>query len=75
VEFKGAGFDVHALKLKFAAMEAEEKHFWQRRFYDFNVWSEQKFKQKLVYMHGNPVSGDWCYIQKTGLGAVGNTMR
>jgi putative transposase len=43
------------LKLKFAAMETEEKHFWQRRFYDFNVWSEQKFKEKLVYMHGNPV--------------------
>ena len=35
------------LSLKFAAVQAEEKHFWQRRFYDFNVWSEKKFWEKL----------------------------
>jgi len=29
--------------------------FWQRRFYDFNVWSQKKKIEKLVYMHGNPV--------------------
>ena len=29
---------------------------WQRRFYDFNVWSEHKRIQKLRYMHRNPVS-------------------
>jgi len=29
--------------------------FWQRRFYDFNVWSEKKLKEKLDYMHQNPV--------------------
>ncbi|HEV2386401.1 MAG TPA: transposase [Candidatus Acidoferrales bacterium] len=29
--------------------------FWQRRFYDFNVWSEKKLKEKLDYMHLNPV--------------------
>ena len=28
---------------------------WQRRFYDFNVWSESKRLEKLHYMHGNPV--------------------
>ena len=28
---------------------------WQRRFYDFNVWSESKRLEKLQYMHGNPV--------------------
>src|SRR6267154_108250 len=33
----------------------EEEHFWQRRFYDFNVWSEKKLKEKLQYMHANPV--------------------
>jgi hypothetical protein len=39
---------------------------WQRRFYDFNVWSESKRLEKLQYMHGNPVKrrlvenpGDW----------------
>ena len=29
--------------------------FWQRRFYDFNVWSQKKLKEKLAYMHRNPV--------------------
>ena len=29
--------------------------FWQRRFYDFNVWSAKKVKEKLEYMHANPV--------------------
>jgi hypothetical protein len=42
------------LRLKFAEAQTEERHFWQRRFYDFNVWSEKKFKEKLKYMHANP---------------------
>src|SRR5260370_1108861 len=29
--------------------------FWQRRFYDFNVWSAEKLREKLEYMHANPV--------------------
>jgi len=29
--------------------------FWQTRYYDFNVWSERKFVEKLRYIHGNPV--------------------
>ena len=29
--------------------------FWQRRFYDFNVWSRKKKNEKLEYMHFNPV--------------------
>ena len=40
--------------------------FWQRRFYDFNVWSEKKLREKLDYMHSNPINrrlvshpGDW----------------
>jgi len=28
--------------------------FWQRRFYDFNVWSLKKRIEKLDYMHLNP---------------------
>jgi|SRR5450631_4188048 putative transposase len=31
------------------------RHVWQRRFYDFNVWSEDKRIEKLRYMHRNPV--------------------
>ena len=33
----------------------EQSHVWQRRFYDFNVWSERKRVEKLRYMHRNPV--------------------
>jgi len=29
--------------------------FWQRRFYDFNTWSPGKIKEKLIYMHENPL--------------------
>jgi REP-associated tyrosine transposase len=43
------------LALGFAEDETDEKHFWQRRFYDFNVWSAKKLKEKLEYMHANPV--------------------
>jgi putative transposase len=30
--------------------------FWQARYYDFNVWSEHKFIEKLRYVHRNPVT-------------------
>lgn len=30
-------------------------HVWQKRFYDFHVWSERKRVEKLRYMHRNPV--------------------
>jgi len=30
-------------------------HIWQRRFYDFNLWSDKKRIEKLRYMHRNPV--------------------
>jgi putative transposase len=31
------------------------QHVWQKRFYDFNVWTERKRIEKLHYMHRNPV--------------------
>jgi putative transposase len=31
------------------------EHFWQKRFYDFNVFTEKKRIEKLRYMHRNPV--------------------
>jgi hypothetical protein len=30
--------------------------FWQARYYDFNLWSERKFVEKLRYIHRNPVA-------------------
>jgi putative transposase len=56
--------------------------FWQRRFYDFNVWSEQKLREKLVYMHENPVKrnlvshpedwpwSSWSHYAKGGEGLI-----
>ena len=29
--------------------------FWQARFYDFNLWTTKKRREKLRYMHRNPV--------------------
>ena len=34
----------------------DQGHVWQRRFYDFPVWSEHKRVEKLRYMHRNPVT-------------------
>jgi putative transposase len=33
----------------------DQQPFWQARYYDFNVWSEQKRIEKLRYIHRNPV--------------------
>jgi putative transposase len=35
--------------------ETELRGFWQRRYYDFNVHTREKLKEKLEYMHANPV--------------------
>ena len=44
-------------QLRFAfANEGRLPRFWQPRFYDFNVWSERKVREKLEYMHANPVT-------------------
>jgi putative transposase len=35
---------------------SREVQFWQRRYYDFNVYNEEKRVEKLRYMHRNPGS-------------------
>ena len=32
------------------------EHFWQARYYDFNVWTANKRIEKLRYIHRNPVA-------------------
>jgi len=44
--------------------------FWQRRYYDFNVWTEAKRIEKLRYLHRNPVNVAWWQDQRTGNGVV-----
>jgi putative transposase len=31
------------------------QHVWQKRFYDFNIWTGRKRVEKLRYIHRNPV--------------------
>ena len=42
-------------ELRFDEEGVELKAFWQERFYDFNVYKPGKVKEKLNYMHANPV--------------------
>ncbi|SRR5581483_6878579 len=36
-------------------LEPVPKHFWQARFYDYNIWGGRKRMEKLRYIHRNPV--------------------
>jgi putative transposase len=62
---------MHFLKLSFSKRlfrgnNHESGSFWQKRYYDRNVADEAEFKEKLGYIHRNPVerglvkdAGDW----------------
>lgn len=45
---------LQALKLS-VAVQSRQRPFWQRRYYDFNVSTREKFVEKLRYIHRNPV--------------------
>jgi putative transposase len=45
------------LELRFPGDLGEHRRFWQRRYYDFNMYSEKKLREKLNYMHENPKRG------------------
>jgi putative transposase len=56
------------MRLAFKEDEAELARFWQPRFYDFNVYSAKKIREKIAYMHTNPVKrglvgtpGEWAW--------------
>jgi putative transposase len=38
----------------------DAEHFWQKRYYDFNVRNEAQFVEKLRYIHRNPVKRGLC---------------
>jgi len=44
------------LELSFMSGAEGLPRFWQPRFYDFNVYSAKKKREKLEYMHANPVT-------------------
>src|SRR6476660_5828452 len=36
------------------------QHFWQKRYYDFNIRNYPQFVEKLKYIHRNPVRAGLC---------------
>ncbi len=36
------------------------EHFWQKRYYDFNIRDNPQFVEKLRYIHRNPVKAGLC---------------
>jgi putative transposase len=38
----------------------DAEHFWQKRYYDFNVRNYPQFVEKLRYIHRNPVKRGLC---------------
>jgi putative transposase len=71
-------------QLAFAFKEGPEdaRAFWQRRVYDFNVWSAKKVFEKLEYMHENQVKrglvcsakdwrwSSWSHYARKGKGII-----
>ena len=52
----------------YAAKTGPEDPFWQAKYYPFNLYSEEKVREKLTYMHENPVRAglvakacDWVF--------------
>src|SRR5258708_7497735 len=39
---------------------ADAAHFWQKRYYDFNIRNYRQFVEKLRYIHRNPVKAGLC---------------
>ncbi len=35
-------------------------HFWEKRYYDFNVRNHEQFVEKLRYIHRNPLKRGLC---------------
>jgi putative transposase len=70
------------LRFAFAKGDGSLPRFWQPRFYDFNVWSKKKVREKLDYMHANPITrklvddpkdwpwSSWSYYAKGEAGLV-----
>jgi len=38
----------------------DAEHFWQKRYYDFNIRNDPQFVEKLRYIHRNPVKAGLC---------------
>jgi REP-associated tyrosine transposase len=53
----------------------DAQHFWQKRYYDFNVRNHSQFLEKLRYIHRNPVKAGLCERPEDCSGAAFATMQ
>ena len=61
-EPKRSSLDVAIRALKTSvAKQSKFRPFWLPRYFDFNVYSESKFKEKLRYLHRNPIRRGLVY--------------
>jgi putative transposase len=43
-----------------SGLNGPPEHFWQKRYYDFNIRNHPQFIEKLRYIHRNPVRAGLC---------------
>jgi putative transposase len=67
--------------LPFRGTGTELPQFWEKRFYDFNVYSAAKRREKLEYMHRNPVTRslvkdprDWVWSSYSSYSGIGTPL-
>ena len=53
----------------------DAEHFWQKRYYDFNIRSDEQFVEKLGYIHLNPVRAGYAIVLRTGSGVASCSTR
>ena len=46
---------MQVLKQRFSRTRVLEEEVWEPRYYDFNIFTEHKLREKLEYIHMNPV--------------------
>ena len=51
-----------ALKSAVWRLIGDAEHFWQTRYYDFNIRNYPQFVEKLRYIHRNPVKRGLCKL-------------
>jgi putative transposase len=59
---------VQVFKQRFSRTRVLEEQVWERRYYDFNIFSGRKLAEKVHYIHMNPVHAglaatpaDWAW--------------
>ncbi len=58
---------IQALKLS-VAVQSTERPFWQKRYFDRNLWSEPEIIKTRRYIHRNPVRRGLVEWPATGSG-------